>query len=612
MNTRVIILLAVSVAAALAAPQRKSKVETSATLSDVAIDNYASDMRQSSVATDKGDGTVDAQFKPLKASSKFKERSAALKSADGTASAVGGSGKKAVARKTGAGTADAMTLKHKAKGAVNGQSLSGTGNSATGNADFQKVANGQEGTLTGTGKGKNGEIDVQTDSAQKVYTADNDKIDAEMDVATASKNAGSGTATFNDKPAQDVAFAREGESLQASVRRAGQAPGRSTPSWECDVVKSGESTCIDQNGNKAGRVVVDEEGKVLVYNKRGLPIGRGNAYKQADGSYKVTLNDKDGKEAGLFTAEVGEFTKGSCYQEVAGRRQRKTLDVEVKSVHMEYNGKKLDDGVQVAFPDCFDVVATVQLARGVKVSDLAVEFDVNVNPLGRLSCLDDFVSSSKGCYYSDICSLSAKNAEGDACSVKGGARPVEVRTTVCPPPEDTKAAACSRFDRSIISQVTNAESKSIEAKVLVWQRAKSKESAAKTWALAQSNPITGRLAMRSAAAAYALENPGTNWNTVDKLTQYTYYERFVTREQLLDCQEGEMEYNFGGEKVDSDVLLRLVQTGKDAKGNQLSVFEPEPCDEWRSRAEERYEEATATEAPGRLGQAFNGLLGRLG
>ena len=95
----------------------------------------------------------------------------------------------------------------------------------------------------------------------------------------------------------------------------------------------GESTCVDQNGKQVGKVLADEQGNTVVYNKAGMPIARGQAKKVSDKHYRVNVNKNSNAAAGLFSAEVKNYRKSDCYQEVSGRRPPKRQPIKINKVH---------------------------------------------------------------------------------------------------------------------------------------------------------------------------------------------------------------------------------------------------------------------------------------
>lgn len=109
-------------------------------------------------------------------------------------------------------------------------------------------------------------------------------------------------------------------------------PSCSHQTWLCTGTKVGESTCVDQNGKQVGKVLADEQGNTVVYNKAGMPIARGRAKKIGDKHYQVSVNKNSNAAAGLFAAEVKNYRKSDCYQEVSGQRPPKQELIKINKV----------------------------------------------------------------------------------------------------------------------------------------------------------------------------------------------------------------------------------------------------------------------------------------
>lgn len=610
-----IVCVALGVTAVLAAKERKSSIQLGASASATA---YEPKVDPSSVTLDRGNKGLETQFVANnlneKASKKFEDASATLKAQNNAATVVGSDGKKVSATKDSNTEASVATAKGKdAQGEKTGKgNFVGTAEQHEGTVEVAPDAQGHSGTIEGA-KGKT--LDVVRNKGDRKFGAANEKINGEATLDSHSAAGGDGTVEYEGKSDKAFTYAKEGEDLKATFGDDQQSLGRSTKMWNCGAMKQGVSTCVDQNGRSVGEVVVDSDGKATVYKMVGnskVKIGAGNAVKNADGTYTIGLNSKDSDKVGLFTGTVGDFKKGSCYQEVTGKRERKAPEAEITRLDIFYNSANLSDTkTTINFPDCFDVVAEVRVSQSVNVEDLAIEFDVNASPLGKLKCFDS-AACSTGCYYCDLCSLEERKETQNVCPSKGG-RTFNVKTTVCPPAEDTELLQCARFDRSLLSQgLKKGDTKSIEAKALLWQRAVETDKLEKKYFAAQGKGRVTTVFNAAISAQYLKEHPGTKWDDVQPAQRLAFYIRKNSRESLLACQEGELDYQIGGSKVDTDVLLNFGQAAKDAQDGELSLFSPQPCDEYTQAQAAEYAkvEAEHTSSGGGILSGLSSLLNR--
>ncbi len=61
----------------------------------------------------------------------------------------------------------------------------------------------------------------------------------------------------------------------------------------------------------------------------------------------------------------------------------------IKPYTFHYSNEKNSNGTTTyQFPDCFKIGAQMELAAGVDVKTLALEFRVRLNPMGDLKCAD--------------------------------------------------------------------------------------------------------------------------------------------------------------------------------------------------------------------------------
>jgi len=478
-------------------------------------------------------------------------------------------------------------------------------------------------------------LDVQAHGAKSSdsFDASNSAIAASADPTVQTKTEGKGELSVQNKkksqPEQfylyEIGKSADGNGYSGKLQDKEEGVGRVRKTWLCTGSKVGESVCVDQNGKQVGKVLADEQGNTVVYNKAGMPIARGQAKKISDNHYQVSVNKNSNAAAGLFSAEVKNYRKSDCYQEVSGRRSPKQQPIKITKLDFEYNSESNANGTKtIRWPDCFDIVADLELSAAVEIDDLALEFIATVKPLGTLQCLDQ-ATCGRGCYYCHLCEQQTaqkikvlEHSENNVCSARA-ARSYTMRATVCPPSSDEKAALCSKFDRSIANKQYWSTNNGIDGKVLVWQRPKNEDTLTKRYFDVVAIPDNANALQKRARDAflqgielkYKLDHPNLAFAQLTEEEKFQYYLREYGKEQLLACEKGEVDYNLGGEKVNSDFVIEAVKVGNDGKNGKLDLFSATPCDEWTKVQEQTYQqrvEANSASGGGILGS----LLGRFG
>jgi hypothetical protein len=382
--------------------------------------------------------------------------------------------------------------------------------------------------------------------------------------------------TNNDATAQLTADS-QGKASQASDGFLSQLTGnKKAKSWTCSGQKIGESICRDENGNTVGKVVATDDGRVTTFNKQGVPIAKGKATQISKTQYRVEVND------GLATARTDKIKEYDCTMEVAGHKASEKIKVK-KPLLFEYASQKSSDGsVTFQWPDCFMIGGEVMLAKDVDPKRLAAEYIVNVLPIGRLRCMDSG-TCGRECYYCDYCDskkkydLAANNDYQQLCDTQGNGRYQTLKTTICPPPEDSDFAICSKFSKSLSETEYWNKQGDIDVQMRMWLRPKAIEQVEKEFFDKLSAPLIGganRLAMQ---AEWAIDNglqTGTIKPTDAQLKEW-YVKKKSGKEELLLCRRSIIKYNVGGEKVDSSFL---IETTADAK-KVPSIFQGKPCKE---------------------------------
>jgi len=282
-----------------------------------------------------------------------------------------------------------------------------------------------------------------------------------------------------------------------------------------------------------------------------------------------------------------------------------------------YNQQKNANGsTTIQWPDCFDVITTLNLASGINIADLALELQASIKPLGSVRCMDA-ATCGRECYYCDLCKPSNTkldvfdNVQSNACSLKGG-RDYEMKSTVCPPPEDFKSAQCTKFDRSLTNVNYWQTHNGVEGKVLIWQRPLNADALQQRWFNTVNSriPKVGDAFKAAVQASYKLDNPEDLKATLTDEELLQFYIRKNGKEQLLSCRKGVVDYNLGGEKVNSNFLIQAATAANDNKNGDLNIFSDKPCDSWVKLQNQQYAEkaANATGKPSLLG-SLGTLLG---
>lgn len=159
-----------------------------------------------------------------------------------------------------------------------------------------------------------------------------------------------------------------------------------------------------------------------------------------------------------------------------------------------------------------------------------------------------------------------EHSENNVCTARA-ARRYTMRATVCPPSSDEKAALCSKFDRSIANKQYWSTNNGVDCKVLAWQRPKNEEALTKRYFDVVAIPDNAGafqkrardVFLRGIELKYKLDNPNLAFSQLTEEEKFQYYLREYGKEQLLACKKGEVDYNLGGEKVDSDFVIEAIK-----------------------------------------------------
>jgi hypothetical protein len=373
-------------------------------------------------------------------------------------------------------------------------------------------------------------------------------------------------------------------------------------SWHCAAERDGVSLCRDNDGNMVGKVVANENGDANVYNKDGVVIGRGEARKISDEKYEVKVNQ------GLFEAKTKRLVQYDCYDEIMpGGKATKKIEIH-EPIKFEYNTVTNADGTETySWPDCFKMTADVTLPPGVDPKRIAMEYVVHVMPLGNLRCMDPG-TCGRDCYYCNMCERSQSkqldimaNTETD-CQAKGGKRQT-LTTTVCPPPGEFDWALCAGFDRHLFGNDYFKYNGSINAQIRAWLRPLNEDTLRQNFFDRVAVPLQKQLLQ----GEYAIDMAKVG--VVGKPEDNELLEWYVRKnghEELMACRKAIVDYDLGGEKVNSNLMVDAFTNV--ATNQKFKFFSQQPCDEWRQIQQAEY----AIYKEQHESKKSGGLLGRLG
>jgi hypothetical protein len=251
-----------------------------------------------------------------------------------------------------------------------------------------------------------------------------------------------------------------------------------------------------------------------------------------------------------------------------------------KPINVLYNSESKDGRRVFTFPDCVTMKAFVTLPPGTEGDRIAVQFDVNILPAGKLKCIDPG-ACNKECYYCNFCNNTKKldvmsNSNGQqACNLVGGKR-VEVSATACPPPESFNKAQCEGFTKS---DPTYWQKKGdVQTRLLIWER--SPEEAALKQKYYTSVAKNGIL-KAALKAQYTIDNKAFISQNLNPTNEDYYLSEFYckknakVKEALIACVEGTTNYSAlkGGK-----AMSFLLEAGSLA-AQPKSLFDTKQCPE---------------------------------
>lgn len=486
---------------------------------------------------------------------------------------------------------------HKGKGAeVNTDTKRGSKNS---DIQWETAANGQknveleagEKTATAHGYGANGKdrFDLQTKRGGE-YQIDPSTQTKTNGVGTINSdsvnNKGDGEYTYNIK--------QSGTTTEAMLKDAQPSAGRSGFEWTCTGAKVGSQVCKNARGETVGRSQVDGDGHARVYDKKDRLIGRGETEKKGAKHYAVNLNKPENvrNAEGLYATSIKNWQDYDCYREITKKNDPNKNDVKIdKPIKMDYAKSKGSNSTTYKFPDCFEMSAQLTLAPNVDVEDLALEFQVRVNPVGDYKCSSG-PTCGRECYFCGACDqksvrwqqANANSNNEKLCSATGGNR-YTVSMTVCPPPEG-EMPVCGKFDRSFGSDYwTKTKEETLISRLLVWRRPKAQDEIRNNFfSRDEKEGASFRNSIKTQAQAQGLLTGG---GAASSYTDFELMQVYIRQqlslkpneytEELLACQGGKADYDLAGSKVGGKFLVGAADTLKNKGNIQDNIYSKPLC-----------------------------------
>uniref|UniRef100_A0A915DEC2 Uncharacterized protein n=1 Tax=Ditylenchus dipsaci TaxID=166011 RepID=A0A915DEC2_9BILA len=426
------------------------------------------------------------------------------------------------------------------------------------------------------------------------FEARNDRFNFKLDPASHSKNEGQGVLGFEDKEKNksgkyQYAITQNGKKTEAQLSANDVSKndyvsslfGRRSEKYYCTAETPGISQCYDAQGKSAGKVVADKNGNTVVYNDKDVPIGTGSVRKVSDRSY----------EQNLFIARLKDARHGPCCHLLTGSNCTEPMKVlEFGIIAHETNKSNLvsqpqfshpsqrnEDGVvQLTWPDCFDMSIDVTLPPNVHISRLAMKLDINVQPIGKLRCMD-VATCGRECYYCDFCKNSRKlklleNTDGNLC------RATEERTY--------------RLTTKVWMKF--------------YERGPNRPELEKEFFSQLDNPLLGK-AFKLAIigewlAANSLDVARLLHPSNSELLEYWVSKRHPDR--LLACEHAVVDYEIEGAKVKTNLLFEAATTAT----NIPNIFRDKKCAQFEKLQEQRFQtEVQEFKSRGGGGGIFGGI-----
>uniref|UniRef100_A0A7E4VDX2 Uncharacterized protein n=1 Tax=Panagrellus redivivus TaxID=6233 RepID=A0A7E4VDX2_PANRE len=453
------------------------------------------------------------------------------------------------------------------------------------------------------------------DAKDTDFAATNDRFDFKVDPNSHDNHTGTGIIGYNDKEkgkSGNYAYTirQNGKKTDAELSAhdvggdafAQSLFGRRSDKYHCTAETPGVSQCYDAQGRSAGKVVADKNGNTVVYNDKDVPIGTGSVRKVSDRSYEAVISKN------LFIARLKDVRRGACCKQITGKEC--SAPIKLSNPKFSHPSERDNEGkVHLTWPDCFDMSIDVTLPPNVHINKLAMKLDVNIQPLGKLRCMD-VATCGRECYYCDWCKNSRKlklleNTDGNLCR-STQERTYRLTVKLCPPAEDTNFTLCSTFSKSVWQKDYWQKEGAVDVWMKFYQRGQNRAELEKEFFSQLDNPLLGKAFKLALIGDWLAANgldKGSYTPTNSELMEY-----FVSKRQpdeLLACEHSVVDYEIEGAKVKTNVLFEAATTA-----NSLpDIFKDKKCAAFEKLQENRFQEEVADF---RRNGGGGGILGGLG
>jgi uncharacterized protein CbrC (UPF0167 family) len=262
------------------------------------------------------------------------------------------------------------------------------------------------------------------------------------------------------------------------------------------------------------------------------------------------------------------------------------------------------------------------------VKNLAVEFQVRVNPVGDLKCSDPG-TCGRECYYCDICKgdsirwkLANSNTDSkDTCGKSGNGDWYEIGVTVCPPPS-TATPVCSNFERSFSSDYWTAQKQdTMQVTMLFWNRPPAITDLENNFFYRLKNEgASFRQQVKTTALLNgALKGKGLTTELTDFELKEAYVRNQIGslnatyKEELVFCEKSTTDYDMAGSKVGAKYLAGASDVLKKNGTIADSVYSKPVCKDVSALQKEEFDSLQKKWVDAGSPKGSNGaLLGQLG
>jgi len=382
-----------------------------------------------------------------------------------------------------------------------------------------------------------------------------------------SKAGGKGTMTM-DGTKRNYQESQTGSESQAQLSNVN---GRT---YTCQGAKgTGVSNCVDDQGNKQYEVVEQSSGDVLVKKQiaKGVvaPIGKAHVTK-ADAQGKSSADISDG----MFTAQAGNYKERDCMSDYGKSPSKVVIS---KPCTMKWNSESKDGRRVFQAPDCITYGCKITLPPGMDIGRLAVQFDLNLLPAGKLKCVDSG-SCNKDCYYCNLCNNTRKNQimanadNSNLCKAKGGGT-YQIEITACPPPESLDKAQCSGFTK--LDESYWKKKGDVQARMIFTERSPNEQATRDNYYNNINSNPTAKMLLKT---QFTIANK--NFINANNPTDFDLAEFYVKKnakpaEEVVACVEGTDNYTIGGSKAGG--ATKLLLEGGSIAAAPKSLFDSKPC-----------------------------------